>query len=108
MKYLLTLDTYAHSAENTFYFAIYPTIKSLKQELSSLIKTGKITMKHDGTVKHKIYRATISKRINTGDWLKIKDTSDGIKWDKIEDPTEWDIYRKGLVASGHSFKDILM
>ena len=107
MKYLLTLDTYAHSKENTFYHAIHSTIKACKQDLEYLILNKNITMEHNGTPQHKIYRATISKKMNTGNWEIIKATHDGIKWDKINAIENGDIFSKSLVAYGKSFNDIL-
>ena len=107
MKYLLTLDTYAHSKENTFYHAIHSTIKACKQDLEYLIMNKNITMEHNGTAPHKIYRATISKKMNTGDWEMIKATHNGVKWEKINAVDDWDIFSKKHVAYGKSFNDIL-
>lgn len=102
MKYLLTLDTYAHSKENTFYYAVYPTIKACKQALEYLIMSKNITMEYNGTPQHKIYRATISKKMNTDNWEIIRATHDGIKWEKINAVNNWDIF-----SNGKSFYDIL-
>lgn len=104
MKYLLVLDAYKHSAIDSLFYEIHPTIKSCKNRVQQLLTDNKITMLYGGASKHKIYVISISKKINTGDFLRIKRSYDGINWENMKDDYYATTYSKAEVARGKSIK----
>ena len=104
MKYLLVLDTYKHSAIDNLFYEIHPTIKSCKNRIQQLLTDNKITMLYNGDPKHKIYVVSISKKINTGDYFRIKRSYDGINWENMKDNYYTTTYSKAEVAMGKSIK----
>lgn len=103
MKYLLTLDTYAHSTIDSLFYELHPTIKSCKNRIQQLLTENKITMLYDGDAKHKIYVISISKKIN-GEYVRIKRSYNGINWENMKDNYPATTYSVEEVARGRSIK----
>lgn len=84
-RYSLILDTYAHSARNTYYYADFDTIAEAREALLMLIIKGTVTMEYAGESPNKIYCAFIAKR-RAPHYQLIKRTDNGIHWYTAENP----------------------
>jgi predicted lipoprotein with Yx(FWY)xxD motif len=82
-RYLLVLDTYAHSKVNTLYSNGYDTIAAAKAAVIKLIEDDTITFALYGQPDHKIYCSMIAKRdVQNGEYQNIYRTDDGAAWSK--------------------------
>ena len=82
MKYLLIMDASKHSTIDCLFYENHPTIQSCKNRIQQLLADN---MLYEGDSKHKIHVIFIGKKINTGDYIRIKRSYDGIHWENMNE-----------------------
>ena len=84
-KYLLVLDTFAHSTKNTLYMIELPTVKAARAAVVDYLNHGWISFDYSSPRPVKIYCALLYKRVPRSKTCEvISRTGDGHRWRKYE------------------------
>ena len=83
-KYMLTLDSYACSVNNTYYHEMADTVPNAMRRMKKLLESKKITMHIDDTIPVKIYSVWISEQTAGGHYVTVLRSPDGVRWSLCE------------------------
>ena len=80
-KYMLILDTFAHSKRNTFYYADYASCKQAKDAVVGLVSAVKVGFGYDTERPVKLLCAVILERVpHSKHYSERSFTYDGTTW----------------------------